>query len=161
MDRIIDQDLLDRVSAMGRDSPRLRRNYNFHLDESDASHRLLNGVEPASYIPPHRHLSPTKDESILVLRGRLGVVFFGEDGEVLEKVLLEPCGAAVGVNIPHGAFHTVVSLASGSVFFEAKAGPYEALRPEEKASWAPEEGAAEAAEYLGWLKELFAGEAQA
>lgn len=157
MKRIIDQALLDEVSAEARRSPRLRKNRNFHAAEADASHRLLNAIEPGSYIPPHRHLDSAKDESIFVLRGALGAVFFDDAGAVTEAVRLAPDGAAVGINIPSGAYHTVFALEAGTVFFEAKAGPYAPLRVEEKAPWAPAEGDAGAAEYLQRLGRLVAG----
>jgi cupin fold WbuC family metalloprotein len=157
MARIIDQALLDEVSAEARRSPRLRKNRNFHAGEAEASHRLLNAIEPGSYIPPHRHLDSAKDESILVLRGALGAVFFDDAGAATETARLAPDGAAVGINIPSGVYHTVFALEAGTVFFEAKAGPYAPLRAEEKAPWAPAEGDAGAADYLQRLGRLVAG----
>lgn len=154
MSRCIDNALLDAVSAEAKASPRLRRNRNFHASESDASHRLLNAIEPGSYIPPHRHLDSAKNESIIILRGALGAVFFDDAGAVTEAARLSPCGAAVGLNIPSGTYHTVFALESGTVFFEAKAGPYEPLTAEEKAPWAPAEGDAGAADYLERLGRL-------
>jgi len=155
MNRIIDQALLDTVTAEAKTSPRRRKNRNFHAQEADASHRLLNAIEPDSYIPPHRHLDPHKDESIIVLRGKLGAVFFDEAGTVTESALLEAGGAAVGINVPHGVYHTVLALASGTVFFEAKAGPYLPLTAAEKATWAPAEIDAAAVDYLARLRRLF------
>jgi cupin fold WbuC family metalloprotein len=113
-------------------------------------------VEPDSYIPPHRHLDAGKDETILVLRGKFGLVLFKPDGTVAATVLLEAGGEALGVNIPHGQFHSLVALAPGSVFFESKAGPFVPLSAAEKADWAPAEGADGAREYLSKLLELFA-----
>lgn len=153
--RIIDQATLDLVSAQARENPRKRKNLNFHGAETDASHRLLNAIEPGSYIPPHRHQDPAKDESILILRGRLGAVFFDESGQVTESAILEPGGPNVMINVPHDTFHTVLALVSGTVFFEAKAGPYLPLSASERAPWAPQEGAAGAAGYLGRLERLF------
>ena len=152
--RIIDQATLDRVSEQARATPRKRKNLNFHVRETDASHRLLNAIEPGSYIPPHRHQDPSKDESILVLRGRLGAVFFDESGQAVEWSVLEPGGSHVMINVPHGTFHTVVALTSGTVFFEAKAGPYLPLTASERAPWAPQEGDAGAAVYLAGLEVL-------
>jgi cupin fold WbuC family metalloprotein len=152
---VIDTALLDSVSAQAAASPRRRRNHNFHSADTDPCHRLLNAIEPDSYVPPHRHAGTDQDETILAVRGRLGMVFFDGDGNVSGKALIEPGGDAVAVNIPHGVFHSVVALTGGSVFFEAKAGPYRPLTPEERAPWAPAEGAPEAAAYLEKLKALF------
>ena len=153
--RIIDTALLDHVSEQARHSPRKRRNFNFHAGDDAAAHRLLNGIEPGSYIPPHRHLDPAKDESIYILRGRLGAVFFDETGNVTETAVIEPGGAQVGINIPHGTYHTVLALATATVFFEAKAGPYVPVTPQERAPWAPAEGEAGAEDYLGALQARF------
>jgi cupin fold WbuC family metalloprotein len=150
---VIDTALLDSVSAQAAASPRRRRNHNFHGADSDACHRLLNAIEPDSYVPPHCHAAA--DETILALRGRLGMVFFDGAGNVAGKALIEPGGDAMAVDIPHGVFHSVVALTGGSVFFEAKAGPYRPLAPEERAPWAPAEGAPKAAGYLEMLKALF------
>ena len=153
--QVIQRSLLDQVSAQASVSPRLRKNYNFHATDAALSHRLLNAVEPDSYIPPHCHSDASKDETIIVLRGRLGVIFFDTQGAMTQKVLLTPDGDSMGVDIPHGVFHTLVALAPSSVFFEAKAGPYVPLAAHEKASWAPAENDAGAAAYLARLKQLF------
>ena len=144
----IDQALLDAVSAEAAASPRRRKNRNFHGSDTDPAHRLLNAIEPDSYIMPHRHLDPNKDETMIVLRGQLGVVFFDENGQVTQTALLSPAGSACGVNIPHGVYHTVFACQPGTVFFEAKAGPYEPLSIAERAPWAPDENTPEAAQYL-------------
>lgn len=70
----------------------------------------------------------------------------------MARRILAPGGDPFGVHIPAGEFHTFVSLESGTVFFESKAGPYRPLSPEEKAPWAPGEGNAEAAGYLASLR---------
>ncbi|MDD5329230.1 MAG: WbuC family cupin fold metalloprotein [Sulfuricella sp.] len=155
MPQFIDRALLDHVSAQARTSPRRRKNHNFHAAESDASHRLLNAVEPDSYIQPHCHADAAKDETIVALHGRFGIVFFDATGTVTETAVIEPNGDAVAVNIPHGVFHGIVALAPGSVFFEAKAGPYQPLEAEEKAAFAPAEGEPGAAAYLEFLRTLF------
>ena len=154
--QIIDRCLLDETSALASVSPRRRKNHNFHASEGDVCHRLLNAVEPDSYIPPHCHHDVSKDETLIVVRGRIGVVFFDEYGSVISRALLAPGGEAAGVNIPHGMYHTLVALEPGSVFFEAKAGPYAPLTSREKAPWAPAEGEPRASSYLADLKRLFA-----
>lgn len=152
----IDSGLLDRVSEAARTSPRLRKNHNFHAHESDVSNRLLNAVEPGSYVVPHRHLDPNKDETFVVLRGRFGLVLFDDAGNVTHKVVLDEAGPVFGVTIPHGTFHGIVSLAPGSVFFESKAGPYAVLTPDERAAWAPAENDPAADIYRRRLEALFA-----
>lgn len=152
---IIGRNLLDDVSRSASESPRRRKNYNFHVSEQDTSNRLLNAMEPDSYVPPHCHGEASKDETIVAVRGKFGVVFFDGAGAVTGQTVIEPRGENIGVNISHGVFHTLVALTPGSVFFESKAGPYKPLTPQEKATWAPAEGDAQAASYLESLKQLF------
>jgi len=153
--QIIDRDFLEQVSSQAKASPRRRRNHNFHVSETDTCNRLLNAIEPDSYIQPHCHHEAAKDETLIVVRGRLGVIIFDERGTVTATAVLAPAGESVGVNIPHGMYHTLVALEPGSVFFEAKAGPYAPLTPREKAPWAPVEGEPHAPAYLADLKRLF------
>jgi cupin fold WbuC family metalloprotein len=155
--KIIDQQLLDRLSAEARENPRRRKNHNLHPSDGFCCHRLLNAMEPDSYIRPHRHLDPAKDESMVVVRGRMGVIAFDAAGNVRSRVIIAAAGNAVAVDISHGLFHTVVGLESGTVFFEAKAGPYRPMTEEESAPWAPAEGTPEAAVYLAALKQLLNG----
>jgi cupin fold WbuC family metalloprotein len=152
---LIDKQLLDETSEAARASPRRRRNHNFHVSEAEGANRLLNAVEPGSYIQPHRHFDPNKDETFVVVRGRFGLVLFDEAGNVARTAILAAGADAVGANIPHGTYHTLVSLQQGSVFFEAKAGPYAPISDAERAPWAPREGESGAAQYLAELERLF------
>lgn len=145
---------MDQVTGEARDSVRMRKNYNLHPNDAFCCHRLLNAIEPGSFIQPHRHLDPNKDESMVILRGRLGVVAFDEGGAVTGTHLLQ-AGDAVVVDIPHGEFHTVLSLEPGTVFFETKGGPYLPLTSEEKAPWAPVEGDGSVNAYLASLVAMF------
>ena len=154
----IDSRLIDAVSAQAAASPRRRKNLNFHAVESAPASRLLNAIEPDSYVRPHRHLDPTKDETLVVLRGAVGLVVFDDKGVILQHAALRAGTGALGVNIPHGVWHTFVSLEPGSVIFEAKAGPYLPLLRDEKAPWAPAEGDATALAYLEKLNSLFRSE---
>jgi cupin fold WbuC family metalloprotein len=153
--RVIDKELLDQLSAQAVENPRRRKNYNLHPSDDFCCHRLFNAIEPGSYIRPHRHLDPAKNETFVIIRGRLGVVMFDDSGQVTGTALLSPGGRALAVDIPPGRFHTAVSLDPGTIFFEAKAGPYLPLGDAEKSHWAPEEGTREALAYLDKLKSLF------
>ena len=66
--KLITERLLDEVSSEAQESSRLRMNYNFH-DTLDAPvQRMLNALEPGTYLPPHRHANPDREEMYLVLR---------------------------------------------------------------------------------------------
>ena len=119
---LIDMKLLDEVSEQAKESPRLRMNYNFHQSLDEKCHRFLNAVEPRTEVPIHRH--PTKDETFVLLRGRVRVTTHKDDGAIIDDIILSPEEGKYGVNIPKGVWHKVESLASGSCFFECKEGPF-------------------------------------
>lgn len=156
MTTLIDRALLDSLTAEAEQAPRRRKNRNFHPGDAYPAHRLLVAFEPGSYVAPHRHLDPNKDETLLVVRGRLGIVIFQAENAVDRSIVLQAGGEAIGIDIPHGVFHTVVALEAGTVFFEAKAGPYVPIAETERAPWAPAEGTPAAVDYLKELQALFA-----
>ncbi|MBK8118742.1 MAG: WbuC family cupin fold metalloprotein [Sulfuritalea sp.] len=149
---LIDQVLLDDLCREAAASPRRRKNRNLHPHDRHPGHRLLNAMQPDSYIPPHRHLDPNKDETFVVLRGLLGLAVFDDEGALLRSVRVGAGGTALGVDIPHGRWHTAVALEPDTVFLEAKAGPYLPLSEAERAPWAPAANSPDAAAYLAALK---------
>ena len=119
---VIDTILLDKVSEQAKASPRLRMNYNFHQSLDEKCHRFLNAVEPGTEVPIHKH--PTKDETFVILRGKVRVTTHNDDGSIIEDNMLCPEEGMYGVNIPKGVWHTIEALASNSVIFECKEGPF-------------------------------------
>eukprot|EP01132_Coremiostelium_polycephalum_P020881 gene20881-24811_t len=109
-------------------------------------HRMAVGMQPSTYVPPHRHLSADKAETLLVLKGSLGLLIFSETGEVLAKRVMQAGGECQGVDLPPGVFHGLVVLEPDTLMFECKAGPYRPVGEGELASWAPREGDAEVAD---------------
>lgn len=151
----VDSTLLDDLTQKARASARLRMNHNFHPANESTCHRLLNAIEPGSYIRPHRHLDPQKDETFVLIRGTLGILTFFDHGTVAETTLLRAHTDSCIATIPNGIWHTAVSLAPGTIFFEAKAGPYQPFSEPEKAAWAPEDNSPETVSYLQSLCALF------
>jgi cupin fold WbuC family metalloprotein len=148
---VIDEPLTSRVVEEARKSPRLRMNYNFHSEYSDPINRMLNAMEPGTYLRPHKHESPDKWETFLILSGKALVIRFDDAGVILEGVILDNAHGIHGVEIPAREWHTVVALSSGTVLYEVKPGPYVPLDDKNFASWAPAEGSAEASKYLDEL----------
>ncbi len=147
----IDQALLQQTATEARTSPRLRKNANFHPTDDFPAHRLINAMQPGSYVRPHRHLDSSKDETIIVLQGRFGYLSFNDAGAIEEAIELTSGGSVYGIDIPHGTLHTILALEPNSIFFEAKAGPFVPLSVEEIADWSPAEGTEEAnALWLTW-----------
>lgn len=120
--KVIDKCLLDVVSEQAKKSPRLRMNYNFHQSLDEKCHRMLNAIEPGTEVPIHRH--PDKDESFVVLRGKVRSTTYNDNGSVIESIILCQEDGLYGVDIPKGVWHKLESLEPGSVVFECKEGPF-------------------------------------
>ncbi|NCD23343.1 MAG: cupin fold metalloprotein, WbuC family [Spartobacteria bacterium] len=149
--RLFDAEFLDRLAVEAAAAPRRRKNFNLHAAADYPCQRFFNALCADSYVQPHRHADPTKDETLVLLRGRLGAVIFDEAGQVVSAVVLHPGQTA---DVPHGTFHTWLALDDGTIFFETKAGPYVPLAADEKAAFAPPEGDPRVPDYLVWLKSL-------
>ena len=120
--KIIDEQLMNSVTEQAKESPRLRMNYNFHQSLDEKCHRFLNALEPGTVVPIHHHM--TKDETVILLRGKVRVSTYNDDGEVIEQVVLSLEDGRYGVDIPKNVWHGVECLESGSVIFEVKEGPF-------------------------------------
>ncbi len=120
--KIIDKKLLDVVTEQAKASPRLRMNYNFHQSLDEKCHRFLNAVEPGTVVPIHKH--PTKDETFVLLRGKVRVTTHNDDGSIIDDVVLCPEEGRYGVNIQKGVWHTIEAMEPNSVIFETKEGPF-------------------------------------
>ena len=86
---IIDNSVLDALSAQAQASLRLRMNYDLRNSAADGSQRMLNAIEPGSPLPIHRHRKSS--ETVVCLRGYLRELFYNDAGEVTEAIDLAPC----------------------------------------------------------------------
>ncbi len=150
----LDQSLFNDLAEKAAGNPRGRQHHNLHQME-EPCHRMVVGLQPSTYVPPHRHLGSDKAETLLVLKGTLGVLIFDEQGRVLDKRVLQAAGESLGVDLPPGVFHGLVVLEADSLMFECKAGPYRPVGDGELAPWAPREGEPGVAEYQRWMRAQF------
>ena len=135
--KLINEQLLDETTAKAKQSPRLRMNYNFHESLDDPINRLINAMEPNTYLRPHRHKNPDKNEVFLMLRGKAALFLFDDNGNITKQVILDPKAGVYGGEIPCDVWHTLIVLESGSVVYEVKQGPFAPLSPENMAPWSP------------------------
>lgn len=129
MSVIIDQIVLDTLSDQAKISPRLRMNLDLRNSAEDTSQRMLNAIEPGSVVPIHRHKKTS--ETLVVLRGRIVEEFYNDAGECTERVEVSPTSSVCALNIPAGAWHSLQSLESGTVFLEMKDGAYEPIEADD------------------------------
>lgn len=126
---LINQKLLDELTVMAKESPRLRTAFDLRTTPNDNSQRILNAVEPGTILPIHRHRTST--ETIVVLRGRVRQSYYDDNGIVTDTFELAPMSGIVGMSVPVGQWHALESLESGSVILETKDGAYAPLTDED------------------------------
>jgi cupin fold WbuC family metalloprotein len=97
-------------------------NYDLRTTQDDTSQRMLNALEPGTVVPVHRHR--TTAETVIIIRGKVKELLFNEEGEITEEILMEVGGDCPVLQIPAGQWHSIESLETGTVIFEAKDGAF-------------------------------------
>ncbi len=126
---LLDTALFDRLTAEAKASPRLRSHLNLHESLDAKAQRLLVALEPGTQMPIHRH--PSTNETQMVLRGKMRVVFYNDAREVIDEFTLSPLDGNFGIHTPMGQWHTLEVVESGTVILEVKDGPYTPSSPED------------------------------
>lgn len=126
---VIDNKILDELTAQAKTSPRLRQAMDLRNSPEDLSQRMLNALEPGTIMPIHRHM--TSSETVTLLRGKIRWHFYDDAGKETESVLLDANGDVRCINVEKARWHSLECLESGSVLLESKDGKYEPLREDE------------------------------
>ena len=142
-------ELLDQGKHASRKSPRLRTMQPVQRSQQARVQRLLNFLQPGTYVQPHCHPLPHATESMCLLSGALDVLIFDESGNITSRYPLTPESPLI--DIEPGIWHGLVVRQPDTVIFEIKQAPYDPTTDKNFASWAPSEGSPEAPEYLAKL----------
>ena len=126
---VIDNKILDELSAQAKANPRLRQAMDLRNSPEDGSQRLLNAMEPGTVMPIHRHHGSS--ETVVILRGRIRWIFYDENGNETESVVLDANGACRMLCAERDRWHSLECLESGTVIFECKNGAYHPLEADE------------------------------
>ena len=124
---VIDNEILDGLTAKAKENPRLRCNLDMRNSADDQSQRMLNALEPGTVMPIHRH--KTTSETCICIRGHFEEYLYDSDGRLTDTIDMVP--GVVVLNIEKGQWHSLKCLESGTVLFEAKDGPYHPLEEDE------------------------------
>lgn len=155
--KLLTRSLLTTLCDQALASDRKRKNYNFH-EHAETVQRFLNVLQLGTYVRPHRHIRPegvNGFEFFLVLQGSIGIVLLDDDGNVVRYEKLEAQGEQYGIEIPEGAYHTLVVLKPNSVILELKEGPYQPAIDKDFLSQFPAEGQADCVNYIRDWEGLF------
>ena len=126
---VIDNKILDELSAQAKANPRLRQAMDLRNSPDDLSQRMLNALEPGTVLPIHRHRASS--ETVVILRGKIEWVFYDDNGHETERVTLDANGEPRILNVERDRWHSLVCLEPNSVLYESKNGAYQPLGADE------------------------------
>lgn len=117
----INNQLLDELLSQAETNERRRVNLDLRNGDGDTSQRMLNALQPGTYVPIHRHTATS--ETVILLRGYVTELFYNEKGIECGRYELNPAKGVYGVQIPVGMRHTLV-VHEPSIIIEMKDGVY-------------------------------------
>jgi cupin fold WbuC family metalloprotein len=139
---VLTAEILAQGCAAARASARQRIILPLHRTQAAPVQRMLNFLQPGTYIQPHLHPLQGASETIQVLQGRIGFLIFNEQGSVQQTALLQ-AGPLGMIDIEPNLWHGFVALEPDTVILEVKRGPYDGAGDKVFAPWAPREADAE------------------
>lgn len=121
MSLYFDKPFLDDLLAQAKENPRLRTSYDLRNSPEDESQRMLNALIPGTEVAIHRH--PNSTEDVFCLSGCIEEIFYDDQGNEIDCIILCPHDGRMGCTVPKGVWHTVF-VYEPSVIYEVKAGQY-------------------------------------
>ncbi len=154
---VADAALVARKCRDAAANPRRREIHRFHSDDAATLHRMINALQPGTYVRPHRHLAPPKDEAFVALAGKMGFICFKDDGSFDREdcAILDAAAGSFAVDAPAGGWHCVMALVPDTAVFEVKPGPYSPISDKDFAPFAPADGDPAARDYLRGVEDRF------
>ncbi len=144
----LSQNQIEEGLEASRNSPRKRMILPIHRVQEAEVQRLINFLQPGTYIRPHRHPLDHATESIVVMKGSIRFFTLDESGSVLTDNLLKSEPIPSVVDIEPNIWHTFIVLEENTILFECKKGPYNAETDKEFANWSLDESETNAFEQL-------------
>jgi cupin fold WbuC family metalloprotein len=144
-------ELIENGLKASRESERLRMILPLHRSQEAEVQRMLNFMQPGTYVRPHFHSEAHASESIVVLRGSIRFFTHDDEGEVKTVSDVSAVRVPGVVDIEPNVWHSFLVMEPDTILFEAKKGPYNAQTDKTFASWSPAEGSPEVS---GWLHSM-------
>jgi len=130
---------IERGLEASKNSPRKRFILPIHRTQDALVQRMLNFLQPGTYIRPHKHPRPGAIETIVVLSGHIRFFTYSEKGDVLMQCDLESGTSNCLIDIEDNVWHSFEVLSPDTLIIECKMGPYDANLDKEFAPWSEPE----------------------
>jgi len=136
-----------------RKSERKRIILPIHRKQNAPVQRMLNFLQPGTYIRPHLHPRPGASEALMVYQGAVKFILFNDDGTAQQHFKMSRDKYFM-TDIEAGVWHSFVVLEPDTILFEVKMGPYNPQKDKTFAHWAPEESDGKAELYVRKMESL-------
>lgn len=141
-------DLIQKGINGSKQSDRKRIILPIHRTQEAEVQRMINFLQPGTYIRPHKHPLPHATETLVMIRGAIRFFTFDDDGALTSDRIVSASPLPGVLDLEPDIWHSFRVLEPDTVLFECKKGPYDAETDKVFASWSPEEGAGDAIEWL-------------
>jgi cupin fold WbuC family metalloprotein len=116
--KLEEQFLIDKLA----ESPLGRVRLNMHSENESSLHEMFIAVVRGSYVHPHKHIG--KSESFHLIKGKLDVALFHDDGDLREVVSLR-AGDAPYYRLSAPIYHTLLIRSEYILMHEVTDGPFD------------------------------------
>ena len=132
--------MIEKGLHASRESERKRIILPIHRKQEAEVQRMINFLQPGTYIRPHKHPLPHASESLVLINGSIRFYTFDDQGVMLSEneIGAEPVPGVL--DIEPQVWHSFIVLEEDTILFECKKGPYNAQTDKTFAEWSPEEG---------------------
>jgi len=115
---ILSKELYDEfTSILKNDEERFR--ISLHTSSEDDLHNMIIGMKKSSLVEPHKH---KKSESYHIIKGKMLLVYFNEDGSIDKKIIMSLNDTIVS-RVNGGYYHGVIAL-EDTIYHESRLGPF-------------------------------------
>lgn len=150
----LNQTAVEKGIAESRKSRRKRILLPLHRTQEAKVQRLVNFLQPGTYIRPHKHPGEHEIESIVVIKGAIQFIIFDDVGFIENCFNLRSGTPEAIIDIEPGVWHSFIVMEMDTVIFEVKKGPYNPRTDKIFAEWSPEEYTEESAIWVQSMEKM-------
>lgn len=130
---------IERGIEASRNSPRKRFILPIHRTQDASVQRMMNFLQPGTYIRPHMHPRPGAIETIVLLSGHVRFFIYSEEGKIIHQCELKSGTPDCLIDIEDNVWHSFEVLSPDTIIFECKMGPYDSNLDKTFAPWSDPE----------------------
>ncbi len=136
---LLDEETVKAGCESALESPRKRIIFPIQRTQDALVQRLINFMQPGTYIRPHKHPLAHATETMKVLQGAIHFFIFDDQGAVIRHFPVSSKDQFGVLDIEPNVWHSFIVTRPDTVLLEIKKGPYDAATDKEFAGWSPDE----------------------